>query len=258
MQDNQLVKLKEWFSVYITRFHSKKHDIHDAIERKIMHTALVCDNIKTICASIENDPPDIFLAETAALLHDLGRFPQLDRFGTFVDFKSLDHGNLAIDILLEENVLSGISGIEQRCLLTAIKWHNKKNLPKELQEDELLLLKLLRDADKLDILRMFSEYYPESKDNPNELLEFGLPESDKCEKGIVDAILNREIADIMLSKSLNDIRLSKLSWFYDFNFIKSKQLFKERNYLEHTLAVLPDIPDVRMIAKHIRKDMERI
>lgn len=257
MEDRHLTKLKEWFSLYITRFSSKKPDIRDAIERKIMHTALVCDNIKLICSSEENQP-NTFLAEAAALFHDIGRFPQLDRFGTFVDFKSLDHGTLAVDILLDENVLSGISGSEQRCIFTAVKWHNKKDIPNDLQEDELFLLKLLRDADKLDILRMFSEYYPISKTRPNELLEFGLPESDKCEDGIINAILDRRIADIMLSKSLNDIRLSKLSWFYDFNFPKSRRLFKERQYLDHTLAVLPDIPDVRKVAERIKKDMDNI
>lgn len=256
MKDQHLTKLKEWFSVYITRFHSKEHNIHDALERKIMHTALVCDNIKIICKSIKSGQSNTFLAEAAALLHDIGRFPQLDRFGTFVDFKSLDHGTLAVDILLDENVLSDIPGSEQRCLFTAIKWHNKKEIPNELQEDELTLLKLLRDADKLDILRMFSDYYPVSKTHPNSLLEFGLPESDTCEEGIVNAILDRRIADVMLSKSLSDIRLSKLSWFYDFNFTESRKIFKERQYLEHTLAVLPDIPAIRKVAEHIRKDLK--
>lgn len=258
MLDFQLAKLKEWFSVYITKYHNENIEITDGFERKIQHTAFVCDNIKKILETIELTPQDKMTAEAAGLLHDIGRFPQLSGWGTFNDSESIDHGLLGVEVLLNENIIGHLSGKDQRCILASVKWHNKFAVPGELPEDEKLFVKLVRDADKLDILRIFVEYYATAEKEPHPLLEFGLPKGDDCSQNIARAILADKIADIRDVCNLNDIRLVKLSWLYDLNYAASKKIFKDRKYIEQTIKYLPDTPLIQKVTEHLHKNLANI
>ena len=42
---------------------------------------------------------DLLLAKTAALFHDIGRFPQWKHYSTFVDSVSEDHALLGLEVL---------------------------------------------------------------------------------------------------------------------------------------------------------------
>jgi len=48
---------------------------------------------------------DLNLAKTIALLHDVGRFEQYERYRTFDDYKSEDHVHLSLNVLNQEEVL---------------------------------------------------------------------------------------------------------------------------------------------------------
>ena len=258
MQDNQLAKLKEWFSVYITKYHSTDSKINSAIELKIHHTALVCDNIKTILQDLNWSSSDVFTAEATGLLHDIGRLPQINDFGTFNDYKSIDHGVLGVQVLLDENVLQDLPGSDQRIVLTSVKWHNKYAIPNELPEDEVAFLKLVRDADKLDIMRLFAEYYPICADDPSPLLEFDLPKAADCSEKIAADILSNRMANIKDIKNLNDLRIIKLGWVYDLNYTQSKRLFREREYIEQTMQILPATPRIQEVIAHLQNYLEKI
>ena len=253
MLDNQLAKLKEWFGVYTTKYHSSSKEITAAIDLKIHHTALVCDNVKEILKELNWPSSDTFTAEAAALLHDIGRLPQINNFGTFNDYKSIDHGILGVQVLLEENALKCLSGQDQRVVLTAVRWHNKYAEPDDLGEDERKVLKLVRDADKLDIMRLFTEYYPTADEHPLPFVEFGLKKNGECsEKIAADIMLNR-IANIKNIENITDLRIAKLSWLYDLNYETSRRLFRERRYIEKTVEYLPETPRIRQVVRHLQE-----
>ena len=159
MLDSDLTKLKAWFAVYATKNRHGDMTVNSALDLKIQHTAFVCDDAREIAQALRWPREAVLSAEAAALLHDAGRFPQMSKFQTFNDRLSADHAALGIEAILTEGVLSGLSGQEQRLILSAVKWHNKRHVPPELPEDEKPLLFLLRDADKLDIMRIFCAYY---------------------------------------------------------------------------------------------------
>ena len=58
--------------------------------------------LKSAVANAEHnlnlEKEDIKLAELIGLLHDIGRFEQLKRFNTFVDKKSINHGEFGGEI----------------------------------------------------------------------------------------------------------------------------------------------------------------
>ncbi|MDR2006457.1 MAG: HD domain-containing protein [Acidaminococcales bacterium] len=256
MLDSDLTKLKAWFAAYVTK---NRHDdavVNSAFELKIHHTALVCDDAREIAQALGWPRDAVFAAEAAALLHDVGRFPQMGKFHTFDDRLSADHAALGVEAILEEKILAGLSGKEQRKLISAVKWHNKRFVPTELPEDEKPLLFLLRDADKLDIMRIFCEYYPVCAQEPNPLLEFGLPNTGGCSEKILSTLCGGQIADINDAHNSNDARLIKLSWIYDLNYPQSRKLFSERRYIEKTLAALPPSPEIQSVGRRLARYLE--
>ena len=54
----------------------------------------------------------LYMAETAALLHDIGRFEQFHRYKTFSDARSEDHAALGVDAIKEEGLLQSIDNEE--------------------------------------------------------------------------------------------------------------------------------------------------
>ncbi len=243
--------LKNFFRLFVEKHYTGEQLLDKNIDLKIKHTALVCENTEKITSSLAWPQCDSLIAYTIALFHDIGRFPQIVRYKTFNDRQSFDHALLGEEALLAENALTAFTPREQRLIFSAIRWHNKRSLPAELPPDELPFAQLVRDADKLDILRVVTEYYEVRLKEPNPILEFGLPEVSDCSPEITGDILSGRMCDIANIKNVNDLRLLKLSWIYDLNFDIAKRLFREAGYLEKTIAALPNTGDVHKIQRHL-------
>lgn len=89
---------------------------------------------------------DVEFAYAMGILHDIGRFEQLKRYHTFHDAKSCNHAFLSADLLKE-------FGIHDSKLDFCIRWHSAYQLP-ECEESLRQMAELLRDADKIDIIRV--------------------------------------------------------------------------------------------------------
>ena len=101
------------------------------VKLKIDHTYRVAALCERIANSLSLPPQDVDLAWLCGLLHDVGRFEQLRRYGTFIDAKSIDHALMSVTVLLEEGRLRDyIAGTDEDALLrTAIRLHNAYRLP---------------------------------------------------------------------------------------------------------------------------------
>ena len=78
-------KIKQTFASY-----TEKYDPDDPkIKLKINHTYRVADLSERIAATVPGSDAD--LTWLAGMLHDIGRFEQVRRYGTFLDGKSVDH-----------------------------------------------------------------------------------------------------------------------------------------------------------------------
>ncbi len=132
------------------------------ISSKIDHTMRVAANAERIALSIDMDRDDTDLAWMLGLLHDFGRFEQVRRFGTFMDVHSVDHAELGADLLFNEKKIelfsgSGFEEKDYKLAETAVRQHNKLELPEDLDERTRTFCELLRDADKTDIFRVIDE-----------------------------------------------------------------------------------------------------
>ena len=125
------------------------------VKLKIDHTYRVAALCERIANSLSLPPQDVDLAWLCGLLHDVGRFEQLRRYGTFIDAKSIDHALMSVTVLLG-GPPAGLHRRHRRgtLLRTAIRLHNAYRLPEEMDDRTRMFCQILRDADKIDILRV--------------------------------------------------------------------------------------------------------
>ena len=181
----------------------------------------------------------------AALYHDIGRFEQYTRWRTFTDAKSINHGQLACRVIKRNNFLESETSWVRRQVLTAVCLHNARSIPAGLNSDYLPVLKLLRDADKLDIFRVMAwELRPGNVSDPAVIMHTrDLPGAYSPE--ILRLVRSGRTGSFADLSYLNDLRILLGSWIFDLNYPASKKILSEDGNYEKILAGLPqDIPEV--------------
>lgn len=239
--------LKKWFAAYVQTFTSEKIDMQQNITLKKEHTKRVCCEILHLGHQLGLNASELRLAELTALFHDIGRFEQYARYGTFVDGKSVNHAQFGVRILQEKNVLARLDESVRDLVLRIIAYHNRAVLPTEENATCLFFARLLRDADKLDIWRVVTDYYQHKDQKNNTAIELGLPDTPAFSDAVVKDLLARRIVNIRNLKNLNDFKLLQVGWVYDLNFTPTFQRVNEKGYLDMIRAVLPETEGVEKI-----------
>jgi len=249
--DDILSSFYALFGRYARGFYSDDINGCKNIELKVEHTYRVCEDIVEIAGSLGLCRDEIRLAEIIALFHDIGRFEQLARYGTFSDRASEDHAALGLVVLKSLDALSGLSDFERRIATRSIKLHNCYELPADEPEECLLYTRLIRDADKLDILGIVADYNEERHIRPNPAMELDLPDLPGFSGIVVDDLLNHRLAKIGDLRTYNDLKLLYLGWAFDINFPYTLSCIRERRYMERIVSTLPDADEVRQVYGHI-------
>jgi hypothetical protein len=193
------------------------------------------------------------LAEAIALFHDIGRFPQYAQYKTFRDSISVNHGLLGAQTHLQEGILHSLPGYEQELISEAVKFHNTFSIPKKADDNITFFIKLIRDADKLDIWHVFIDYYESTDKDSAPAITLGLPDIPEYSKDILSYLSERRVVSLSQLRTVNDFKILQLSWLYDLNFTPSFQLFSERDYLSRMTAQLPQTEEIQEIARFLEK-----
>jgi putative nucleotidyltransferase with HDIG domain len=171
------------FESYLNSFSGLTEEQQKNFTIKKEHSRRVANNSKKLAELLKLEPEDSKLAVIIAIFHDMGRFKQLVNTIHLMIRYSEDHAEVAVEILKEKGFLNELSLKEQEIVFTAIRLHNKFELPKKLDERELLHARILRDADKLDILKVLSDYYTDKTQTPNHTLTWDLPKATRFHRG---------------------------------------------------------------------------
>ena len=75
------------------------------ISNKVSHSIRVMELSKNIAENLNLSKEEIEIATLIGLLHDIGRFEQQTKYQTYNDLKSVDHGDLGVKILEENNYI---------------------------------------------------------------------------------------------------------------------------------------------------------
>ena len=124
------------------------------IKRKIQHTLRVMMLCEDIAKKQGFSEEEVYLCKLGGLLHDIGRFEQYKQYHTYVDAKSMDHGDYGYFLLQDEKWMTKFQSKKEYddVLRKAVKYHNKYALPSDLLPLEEKVCKVVRDADKIAVI----------------------------------------------------------------------------------------------------------
>ena len=253
---NNLNEIKKWFFDYVQSFKNDDMELLENVLLKEKHTAQVCKEIVGIGNSLGLRQDELYLAEIIALLHDIGRFEQYKIYRTFADCKSVNHAELGVDILQKNRVLDTLNEPARTLVVKAVKYHNRASLPGDETDECIFFTKLLRDADKLDIYRVVTEYYlVQQNGKQNKTIELDLPNTPDVSTAVCESLLNKTIVNIKDIKNLNDFKLLQIGWIFDINFSATFFKVKSRRYLEFIRETMPNTEQVIDVFKIINKHL---
>ena len=245
---------RNYFKEYVSGFYGEDSYVDKNVKIKEGHSLRVAKHIVDICESLGLKEADIHLAEAIALFHDIGRFEQLKRYQTLNDKTSRDHAELGVEVIERKNMLASLEPGEQEIIKKAVAYHNRIELPGGANDRVIFFSKLLRDADKLDILEVLTNYYAAPDYGSNPALELDLPQAKELSKKVVEELLDNKPVNVKNLKSPGDFKILQLSWVFDLNFAYSLAYVKERRFIEKIAATFnPErTPEIEQVHRHVR------
>jgi len=239
------------FHHYIEGFANNGENLPSALNLKAKHCQCVATEARGLSLDLGWPASAQHTAEATGLLHDVGRFSQFAEFGTFSDAASVDHGNLGAEIVVQAGWLDAVSAQDRHAMIDAIRHHNCLTIPANLPHNNLALLRVIRDADKLDIFRVVLEAVERDgfQELPTMLPNIKLNRSPSPQ--LVDEIICKKKASMKNVKSLADLLLMQMAWVYDLNYIPALQRFHERGILARILDHLDQDASIHALVKDV-------
>ncbi|MCZ4695206.1 HD domain-containing protein [Ancylomarina euxinus] len=239
MVEESYNKIRTWYDAYVLEFSSEDSEIQINIDLLKEHASRVIENVNELALSINIDESNLFLLQTAALLHDIGRFDQLVKHGTYADNEYSNHIQIGLNVIEEHDVLMGLEEEERLLVIDCVKMHDLSELPKISDEQSLILIDLLRDADRIDVLRIVSDYYTHKKVHPNRHLDMELKDMPAIAKKVSSAIMAEKVVRREDVETVNDLKLSQMSWIFDMKHKRSFKIVSEKSYIKAIFETLP-------------------
>lgn len=245
------IKAKEAFEEYVSYYNSKE----EKVRLKIEHTFRVSELCERIALSQNLSPEDVDLAWLIGLLHDIGRFEQLRNFGTFSDADSIDHAGYGADILFQRGLIREYVGEREEDALieTAVRFHSAYRIPDNLDERKVLFCNIIRDADKIDIIKVNVEFPLE------EIYNVSTEELRNCV--ITEEVMQSFEEEHAVLRSLKKVPVDNvvghISLVYELVFPISLQIVKEQGFLEKLMNFESNCEETGKQFEHIREKMKR-
>jgi putative nucleotidyltransferase with HDIG domain len=228
-----------WFNNYCNLFTglTDSQQLNFAIKRE--HSLRVADIAILLSDKLEWIDEEKQIAFLVGLLHDIGRFSQIVEFDTLSDDKSIDHAENAVKILKQENLFEVLNIGNKELVFAAILNHNKFKISDGLTGQELLHAKLIRDADKMDIFRVLTEYYLKRSGKFNHMLTWELPKGTVVSPSVAKEVLSGKMVSKKNVASEIDVKIMQLSWVYDLNFRPTFDYLVKNRFLDSVYNSLP-------------------
>ncbi len=248
----QLNLSRQKFEDYVNSFVGLTEDQKKNFSIKKEHSLRVADIIHNLSEKQKQGESGQYLACFIGLFHDIGRFKQLIKYNTFNDVTSIDHAEFGIEVLNEGGLLNELSEDEKEIVLAAILYHNKRELPKDLNGEARMYAQMIRDADKLDILKVLTDYYANPKAEANHTLTWEMPGGNTVSPQVAKQILRGSLVSKEHLVNQLDIKVMQLSWVYDINFKASFELLMKNRYLEKIYGSMPKNDTVIEIYRKVK------
>ena len=247
-------KIRQTFREYTSHYDLT----NDKIRLKMIHTYRVAEFCVRIARAEQMSEADVDLAWLLGMLHDIGRFEQLKRYNTFLDTDSVDHAGLGADLLF------GVIGdglirdyvkedTEDVLIEAAGRQHSLYRINEELDERTRKFCHILRDADKIDILRVNVDFSLEEIYNTtSEILR---------KEAVSDAVLESFYAHKAVLRAIKkttvDHVVGHCSLVFELMFPESLRVIREQGFIWKLLDFETDNPQTAERFKGMRAEMEQ-
>ena len=229
-----------WFTSYAAAKRALEQGDASPMDLKLRHSLEVLENARHTVEGEGFDPQTTRACLLAALYHDVARFEQYLRYHTFRDRESCNHGQMGVRILKSERRLVGETPQMRKLVMAAVGMHNRFALPNGTPEDIALVTNVVRDADKLDILRVMDEHLSgPAPYNPTVVLQ--QPDDPTiASEAVLKAVREKRVAAYVDLRCVNDFRLLLGTWFFDLHFASSRRKFIADGHAQNLLHRMPD------------------
>ncbi len=243
-----IFSLRKVYQEFINTVKSEVSNSDSTIERTIFHIEKVVENSLILADSLGLN--DKAMVEIAALFHDIGRLWILLPENSGIN--RTDHSLYSIEFLKSCAPFKELDDSVQDIINQVIINHNKPDLPTKESEINLFYIKLLRDADKLDIWRETSEYITHKSGKPNMAIRLNLSEKQVVTSSFCKVIVEGGIPVKSDLITFNDFVIFQMSWIFDLHYKKSFQIVNQKQYIRHLYDSLPKNDNVIEIYRMIR------
>ncbi len=228
--------------------YKEKEEIMANVNVKIHHTLKVLEEGEEIAKEL---PENLrFPLLLACQFHDIGRFEQVRMYNTFKDAESCNHAVLGVKVLKKEGFLNSLPKQIQNYVYVAVLLHNRFKISPFLKEDYKLITFAVRDADKVDILRVMVENFLEPKENSDTVF-MNVSREDKYSPKVLENLLAGKPILYTDMKYVNDFKLLQGGWLNDLHFKSSRKRIAEKGYYDIILKDLPKTEEMQRAKEYI-------
>ncbi len=267
----QLARHESWFGKYVDGFivgleHGEGGQRAcldmSPLHLKVEHTGYVLANAKMITASqgfmdavlaVMGDDESVaelvYACQLAALYHDIGRFPQYRDYATFADALSVNHATLSARTLAREGVLNRERKRVRSLVIGAVAMHNRYALPDGISDAMRLVTDVIRDADKLDIIRIMAPQlsFASLEEARKQAFQGGQnvvtmhvkDEPERWSDAIIQDAMAGRVAKYTDMRYINDFRIVIGTWMKELRFDASLEYLAKSGLMLEIFAGLP-------------------
>lgn len=247
-------KIIDTFSEYTSHYNLAD----EKIKLKVHHTYRVAALCQRIANSLKLPAEDVDLAWLTGMLHDIGRFEQIRNYNTFSDADSIDHAHYGVEILYTDgrikDYLPGCQAEPDYEIVRAAIWnHSAFRLETGLDRRTRMFCNILRDADKIDILKV-------NYDTPLEEI-YNVTTRELVNAPITEAVLEqfKEHHAILRStkRTAIDNLVGHIALVFELVYPESFSIVQKQGYLQKLLAFPSQNPATREHFSFMEKELQR-
>lgn len=231
-------RVRQEFEKYISNYDINQMEI----SLKYHHSYEVAELMAELAYRLDLSCEQLELAKIIGLLHDIGRFEQFKKYQSFND-KNVDHADESCNYLFKDKHIRDFIEIDKydEIIEKAIRYHNKLELPDDLNEEVLLFSKMIRDMDKVDIYKQLAIHY-----------QYEFKANDVTVECLRDFQQEKSI-NKKDKKTKTDATLIVLSFIFDINFEESFDILVSTDNFDLFLSTIEVAEDSEKLWRKVRE-----
>ena len=220
---------------------------HPKINYKYFHSIRVMYLSNLLSKNEDFTEEEGKIATIIGLLHDIGRFKQVTLYDTYKDNIDFDHAEEGVEILMSDNYIEKFCNNKKfyDTIIDSIRSHNKYEIDPNTENENIKFCKLIRDADKVDILES--------------IISYNIVEGcrDNLSKDCINNFYEEKLISYIFTKTDSDKVLGFLSYIFDLNYKSSFIYIKEKDIINKIFIRLNSPKKLKKYFIYINDFVER-